>query len=85
MFILDEAAYAEEMKGFIADEEVEEEEEEDENDAEGSDQEEGKKRKHREHSDEDDQLDDEDFDLIDDNLGIKINRKVLYLEGIQVC
>ena len=67
----DEAAIAEEMKDFI-NEEVEEEEEEEEEA--GSDEEE-KKRKRDSDLDDDDQLDEEDFDLIDDNLGIKINRK----------
>ena len=71
----DEAAIAEEMKDFInEDVEEEEEEEEEEGGGPGSDEEE-KKRKRDSDLDDDDQLDDEDFDLIDDNLGIKINRK----------
>ncbi|XP_005089175.1 transcription elongation factor SPT6 isoform X2 [Aplysia californica] len=70
----DEAAIAEEMKDFI-NEDVEEDAEEEE-EGEGSDQDEKKRKKHHRSDDEDDdQLDDEDFDLIDDNLGIKINRK----------
>lgn len=67
---IDEAAIAEEMKDFI-NEDVEEEEEAEE----GSESE--KKRKNDSDEDEDDdQLDDDDYDLIDDNLGIKVNRKV---------
>ncbi|RUS83311.1 hypothetical protein EGW08_008933 [Elysia chlorotica] len=68
----DEAAIAEEMKDFI-NEEVEEEEEEEEEA--GSDEEEKKRKRDSDLDDDDDQLDEEDFDLIDDNLGIKINRK----------
>ncbi|GFO10563.1 LOW QUALITY PROTEIN: transcription elongation factor spt6, partial [Plakobranchus ocellatus] len=68
----DEAAIAEEMKDFI-NEDVEEEEEEEEEEG-GSDEGE-KKRKHDSDEEDDDQLDEEDFDLIDDNLGIKISRK----------
>ncbi|GFR73722.1 transcription elongation factor SPT6 [Elysia marginata] len=68
----DEQAIAEEMKDFI-NEDVEEEEEEEEEGA-GSDEGE-KKRKRDSDLEDDDQLDEEDFDLIDDNLGIKINRK----------
>lgn len=71
--IADEEAIAEEMKDFI-NEDIEEEGDEEG----GSDEEEDNKRKHD--SDLDDQLDEEDFDLIDDNLGIKINRKVSLFE-----
>ncbi|CAG2212016.1 SPT6 [Mytilus edulis] len=56
----------EEMKDFIKDD-VEEEAEEESGD-------EGGKRKH-EDSDIDDRLEDEDYDLIEENLGIKVKRK----------
>ncbi|KAL4223178.1 Transcription elongation factor SPT6 [Mactra antiquata] len=63
---IDEEAIAEEMKDFInEDDEVEEEGEEEEGG--------GEKRKH-ESEEEDDQLEDEDYDLIEENLGIKVKR-----------
>lgn len=68
---------AEEMKDFIS-ENVEEEEEDDDDD-DGDDSEEGEERGKRKHDDDDDiddRLEDEDFDLIEENLGIKVNRKV---------
>ena len=58
------------MKDFIKDD-VDEEEEE----AEESGGDEGK-RKREEDSDIDDRLEDEDYDLIEENLGIKVKRKV---------
>ncbi|PVD31669.1 hypothetical protein C0Q70_07087 [Pomacea canaliculata] len=67
---------AEEMKDFIS-ENVEEEEEDDDDD-DGDDSEEGEERGKRKHDDDDDiddRLEDEDFDLIEENLGIKVNRK----------
>jgi transcription elongation factor SPT6 len=66
LIFLDEAAIAEEMKDFInEDDDVEEEGEE-----EGG----GEKRKHESEEEEDDQLEDEDYDLIEENLGIKVQR-----------
>ncbi|KAL3856432.1 hypothetical protein ACJMK2_011193 [Sinanodonta woodiana] len=62
----DEDAIAEEMKDFI-NEEPEEEEELDE-------EEDDNKRKHESEEEEDDQLEDEDYDLIEENLGIKVKR-----------
>ncbi|VDI00276.1 transcription elongation factor SPT6 [Mytilus galloprovincialis] len=62
----DDAQIQEEMKDFIKDD-VEEEAEEESGD-------EGGKRKH-EDSDIDDRLEDEDYDLIEENLGIKVKRK----------
>lgn len=61
----DEELLREEMKDLINDD-VEEEEEEEEED---------NKRKH-ESDEEDDVMDDEDYDLIEENLGIKVQRKV---------
>lgn len=57
------------MEGFIKDEEEEEEEEGEESGSESG------KRKH-EDSESDDQLEEEDYDLIEENLGVKVKRKV---------
>ncbi|KAK6192106.1 hypothetical protein SNE40_003644 [Patella caerulea] len=65
---IDEALIEEEMKDFI-NEDVEEDEEEGSED--GGDE---GKRKH-EDSDIDDQLEDDDYDLLEENLGIKVKRK----------
>ena len=73
------------MKDFISEEVEEVEEEESDGGGEGSDQEEKKRKKHRSDDEDDDQLDEEDFDLIDDNLGIKINRKVGHLPPRSEC
>ena len=73
-YISDPDATAEEMKGFIIDNDEEEEEGEE---GEESGEEDGEKRKRDDDDDEiDDRLEDEDFDLIEENLGIKVNRKV---------
>ncbi|KAH9503860.1 Transcription elongation factor SPT6 [Bulinus truncatus] len=63
----DPEAIAEEMKDFI-NEDVEEEED-------TADVSKEDKKNRKGDSDEDDQLDDVDYDLIDDNLEIKVNRK----------
>lgn len=68
-FFQDEEQLAEEMKDLINDD-VEEEESEDEND--------DGKRKHESDEEDDDQLEDDDYDLIEENLGIKVSRKVTY-------
>ena len=68
--LLDEAAIAEEMKDFINEDE-EEEEAEDEND---EDEETGGEKRKHESEEEDDQLEDEDYELIEENLGIKVKR-----------
>ncbi|XP_050409437.2 transcription elongation factor SPT6 [Patella vulgata] len=65
---IDEALIEEEMKDFI-NEDVEEDDEEGSED--GGDE---GKRKH-EDSDIDDQLEDDDYDLLEENLGIKVKRK----------
>ena len=65
---------AEEMKDLINDDEDEEE------GAEGSGNESDIGKRKHEDSDLDDQVDEEDLDLIEENLGIKIKRKVsIYL------
>ncbi|KAL1440168.1 hypothetical protein MTO96_009978 [Rhipicephalus appendiculatus] len=57
----------EEMKDLINDEEEEVEED--------SDEDVGGKKKRRHHDDFDDNLEDEDYDLIEENLGVKVQRK----------
>lgn len=66
----DEEQIRKEMEGFIKDEDDEEEEEE--GDESGS---ETGKRKHEDSEESDDQLEDEDYDLIEENLGVKVKRK----------
>lgn len=73
-FDIDERLIAEEMKDFI-NEDVEEEGEEESGD-EGDGQ--AGKRKHDSDDQLDDQLSDDDYDLIEENLGIKVKRKVQY-------
>ena len=83
-FFSDPDAIAEEMKDFIADNEVEEEEEDEEGGGSGEEGE-GEKRKREDEEDElDDRLEDEDFDLIEENLGIKVNRKVSWKASLTV-
>ncbi|XP_052215259.1 transcription elongation factor SPT6-like isoform X2 [Dreissena polymorpha] len=65
---IDEEAIAAEMKDFINEDVEEDEPEEEEEEGAG-----GEKRKH-ESEEEDDQLEDEDYDLIEENLGIKVKR-----------
>ncbi|KAL8562544.1 hypothetical protein ACOMHN_045809 [Nucella lapillus] len=64
----------EEMKGFIINnDEVDEEEEEEEDSGEEDD---NWKRKRDDEDDElDDRLEDDDYDLLEENLGVKVNRK----------
>ncbi|XP_074640844.1 transcription elongation factor SPT6-like [Tubulanus polymorphus] len=64
----DEEKIREEMKDLINDEEEEEEDE-------SGDDEERKEGKRKLDSDLDDQLEEEDYDLIEENLGIKVKRK----------
>ncbi|KFM65277.1 Transcription elongation factor SPT6, partial [Stegodyphus mimosarum] len=66
----DEEKLREEMKDLINDDE----EEEEEDDKDESDEEVGRKKKKR-HDDFDDRLEDEDYDLIEENCGIKVRRK----------
>ncbi|XP_023242655.1 transcription elongation factor SPT6-like [Centruroides sculpturatus] len=67
----DEDKLREEMKDLINDDEEEEEEDDAEVD---SDEDVGRKRRKR-HDDYDDALEDEDYDLIEENLGVKVQRK----------
>lgn len=66
------------MEGFIKDEDDEEEEEE--GDELGS---EIGKRKYEDLEELDDQLEDEDYDFIEENLGVKVKRKVRGIGYIQ--
>lgn len=63
----DDERLREEMKDLINDEEEEVEED--------SDEDVGGKKKRRHHDDFDDNLEDEDYDLIEENLGVKVQRK----------
>ena len=74
-FVADPDAIEEEMKGFIINNDEVEEEEDEEGGESGEEDEEGK-RKRDDDDDIDDRLEDDDFDLIEENLGIKVNRKV---------
>ncbi|CAL1273727.1 unnamed protein product [Larinioides sclopetarius] len=65
----DDEKLREEMKDLINDDE-----EEEDDDKEDSDDEIGRKRKKR-HEDYDDGLEDEDYDLLEENLGVKVQRK----------
>lgn len=80
LIVTDLDAIAEEMKDFI-NEDIEEE-----GDGEESEEEEGGgKRKHDDDDEIDDRLEDEDFDLIEENLGIKVNRKVILPNNLSCC
>jgi transcription elongation factor SPT6 len=68
--LLTEEQIRKEMEGFIKDEEEEEEEEGEESGSESG------KRKHEDSESEDDQLEEDDYDLIEENLGVKVKRKV---------
>lgn len=79
IFLLTEEQIRKEMEGFIKDEDDEEEEEE--GDESGS---ETGKRKHEDSEESDDQLEDEDYDLIEENLGVKVKRKVSLADSVHV-
>ena len=70
----DDEGLDEDLKDLIDDNPVEEEPEED-SEEEGGD---GEKRKHQD-SDLEEDLSDDDYDLLEENLGIKIGRKVCSL------
>lgn len=81
IFFLDEDKIREENRGFIDDED-------DEVSASGSDSD-GDRHKKRRHDDDDDDLDgdnldDDDLDLIEENIGVKIDRKVRWVFFIQL-
>lgn len=65
----DEERIAEELKDLIDDRPIEESEGED-SDASG-----GEKRKKSDDEEYDDRLEDEDYDLIEENLGVKVDRR----------
>lgn len=73
---LDEDKIREENRGFINDDD------DDEDEVSGSDGESKRKKRRRDNDDDDDDdmdannLDDDDLDLIEENIGVKINRKV---------
>jgi len=67
---LDEDRLREELKDLIDDNPIEE------SDGEDSDASGGQKRKKSDDEDLDDRLEDEDYDLLEENLGVKIERRV---------
>lgn len=72
----DEDKIREELKDLIDDNPIEDEESESDGESGGSgDERGGEKRKHHE-DDFDDNLEDEDYDLLEENLGHKIERRV---------
>jgi len=73
-FIDDEDQLREELKDLIDDNPIEESEGED---SDGSDH--HKKRKKSDDEDFDDRLEDEDYDLIEENLGVKLERVCFYI------
>lgn len=76
-FIDDEDQLREELKDLIDDNPIEESEGED---SDGSDH--HKKRKKSDDEDFDDRLEDEDYDLIEENLGVKLERVCFYTSWI---
>lgn len=75
----DDEKLREELKDLIDDNPIEE----DESEGEDSDGSRGsKKRKKSDDEDFDDRLEDEDYDLLEENLGVKVERKVCYSESI---
>lgn len=72
-FIDDEDQLREELKDLIDDNPIEESEGED------SDGSHHKKRKKSDDEDFDDRLEDEDYDLIEENLGVKLERVCFYI------
>lgn len=70
----DEEKLREEMKDLINDDE-EEEEEGDEEDGEGEDSDNSSRKKKKRREDYDDGLEEDDYDLIEENLGVKVERK----------
>lgn len=72
----DDEKLREELKDLIDDNPIEE----DESEGEDSDGSRGsKKRKKSDDEDFDDRLEDEDYDLLEENLGVKVERKVGYV------
>ena len=67
----DEDRIREELKDLIDDNPIEEE------DSEGEDSDDSKKRKKSDEEDFDDRLEDDDYDLIEENLGVKVERVII--------
>lgn len=80
LFADDEERLREELKDLIDDNPIEEDDasENDSDTRSGGDPEDGspKKRKKHEDDDLDDRLEDDDYDLIEENLGVKVERRV---------
>lgn len=70
LFLDDDERLQEELKDLIDDTPIQESEGED------SDGSTGQKRKKSDDEEYDDQLEDEDYDLIEENLGVKVERRV---------
>lgn len=68
----DDEKLREELKDLIDDNPIEEE---DESEGEDSDTSRGEKRKKSDDEEYDDRLEDEDYDLIEENLGVKVERR----------
>lgn len=68
----DEDRIREELKDLIDDNPIEED------DSEGEDSDSSKKRKKSDEEDFDDRLEDDDYDLIEENLGVKVERVNIY-------
>lgn len=71
-FLDDDEKLREELKDLIDDNPIEEDESGEDSDASGG----SKKRKKSDDEDFDDRLEEEDYDLLEENLGRKIERKV---------
>ncbi|XP_022244486.1 transcription elongation factor SPT6-like [Limulus polyphemus] len=71
----DEEKLRDEMKDLINDEEEDEEEEQIEDEGGGDSDDDNIRKKKRRHEDYDDNLDDEDYELLETNLGVKMPRK----------
>lgn len=69
-FVDDEEKLREELKDLIDDNPIDEESDGEDSDASGG----SKKRKKSDDEDFDDRLEDEDYDLIEENLGVKVER-----------
>lgn len=73
IFTDDEDRLREELKDLIDDNPIEED------DSDGEDSDGSKKRKKSDEEDFDDRLEDDDYDLIEENLGVKVERVKLFL------
>lgn len=76
--LTDDERLREELKDLIDDNPIEE------SDGEDSDGSHGQKRKKSDDEDLDDRLEDEDYDLLEENLGVKVERRVSGSHSINV-